>query len=107
VECNGSANACGDPGCIVCLYEESLIATFRELPGWLFVLQEAGDGDCEVVVCDAEATGRLVASGKDVREMMGELRGRALAIQSGSGQQAGAVDSDIETVANPIESFVF
>ena len=70
------SESCGEPGCLVCLHRDSLVATYDELPGWMFVLTEVSGG-CEVLVFDRERRRRLEATGADLDGMLRDLRGKA------------------------------
>jgi hypothetical protein len=86
VDCNRASDNCGDPDCIVCLHRNSLVATYDDLPGWMFVLTEV-TGGCEVVVFDRERQRRLEAQGGDLNTLLGDLRIRAAELSRPSGQK--------------------
>jgi hypothetical protein len=86
VACNSASDSCGDPDCIVCLHRNSLVATYDDLPGWMFVLSEVTGGGCEVVVFDRERRRCLEATGEDLNALLGDLRIRAAELNRLSGQ---------------------
>lgn len=87
-----SSDHCGDVECIVCRHRNSLVATYEDLPGWMFVLSQVPDGGCEVVVFDPERRRCMEAVGQDARSMLPELRARALELTPGSdGRQSSAM----------------
>jgi hypothetical protein len=79
---------CGEPGCLVCLHRSSLVATYDELPGWMFVLSELASGGCEVVVFDRERRRRLEATGEDAKRMLHDLRLAAMELFRSRGEAA-------------------
>ena len=84
--CNSASDSCGDPDCIVCLHRNSLVATYDDLPGWMFVLSEVTGGGCEVVVFDRERRRCLEATGEDLNALLGDLRIRAAELNRLSGR---------------------
>ncbi len=79
---------CGEPGCLVCLHRDSLVATYDELPGWMFVLSEVAGGGCEVLVFDRERRRRLEATGEDAKRMLHDLRLAAVELERPRGEAA-------------------
>ena len=91
MDCDNRAEHCGDPDCLVCLHRDSLVATYDDLPGWMFILSAATGGACEIVVFDAERRRRLEAIGEDTEVIFRELRTRAFALHrlAGHGSTGG------------------
>ena len=85
------AEDCGEPGCLVCLHRNSLVATYDELPGWMFVLSEVAGGGCEVLVFDRERRRRLEARGEDAKRVLRDLRLAAIELDRPRGE-AGEVE---------------
>ena len=84
------AENCDDPGCLVCLHRDSLVAAYDELPGWMFVLT-AVSGGCEVLVFDRERRQRLQATGDNANGMLRDLRIKAIELNQPLGQSADGV----------------
>jgi hypothetical protein len=78
VDCDNRSDHCDDPDCLVCLHRDSLVATYDDLPGWMFVLTDVTGGACEIVVYDRDRRRRLEATGDDTDVLFGDLRIRAL-----------------------------
>ena len=81
---------CGDPGCLVCLHRDSLVAAYDELPGWMFVLT-AVSGGCEVRVFDRERRQRLQDTGGNANGILRDLRIKAIELNQPLGQSADGV----------------
>lgn len=89
-----SSDHCGDADCIVCRHQNSLVATYDDLPGWMFVLSEVAGGGCEVVAFDRQRRRCMEAKGSDARGMLGDLRARALELTRGCDNQLSATIPD-------------
>ena len=70
---------CGEPSCLVCLHGNSLVATYDELPGWMFTLTEVAGG-CEALAFDGERRRRLQATGISANGMLRDLQEKAVEI---------------------------
>ena len=86
----GDVQRCGDPGCLVCLHRDSLVAAYDELPGWMFVLTAVAEG-CEVRVFDRERRQRLQDTGGNANGMLRDLRIKAIELNQPLGQSADGV----------------
>lgn len=78
MDCMNSLDDSGDPDCGVCLYGNSLVATYEDLPGWVFVLTEGVGGECEIVVYDHDGRRRLRGVGADANAVIGGLWAQGL-----------------------------
>jgi hypothetical protein len=90
VDSEQSSNHCGDADCIVCRHKNSLVATYEDLPGWMFVLSEVPGGGCEVVAFDRKRRRRMETQGSDARSMLADLRARALELTRGCDDRSSA-----------------
>jgi hypothetical protein len=94
VDSEQSSDHCGDADCIVCRDKNSLVATYEDLPGWMFVLSEVDGGGCEVVAFDRERRRCMQAKGCDAHGMLNDLRARALELTRGCDDRLSATMPD-------------
>lgn len=94
MDCDIRADHCGDPDCLVCLHRDSLVATYDDLPGWMFVVTEVTSGNCEIAVYDRDRRRRLEATGDDTEALFRDLRTQVVELHrlSRDGSSGGVED---------------
>ena len=80
MDCDNRADHCDDPKCLVCLHKDSLVATYDDLPGWMFVVTEVSGGTCEIAVYDPNRRRRLEATGDDTEALFRDLRAQVVVL---------------------------